>query len=125
MPHPCALPNHKGPFPFRDRLDKRRDIVRIVLAIRIEGNGIVRHVERIGKAGEKRSSLALVLLVTDDGHVREGCEDLGRGVCGTVIHHEHWKPKPQGLVQDFSEMPPMVVCRDDDSEAKRHGLFTR
>jgi hypothetical protein len=47
---------------------------------------------------------------------------LGRGVCGTVIHHEHWKPKAQGFLQNFSELPPMVVCRDDNSEATRHGL---
>jgi hypothetical protein len=125
MPHPCSLPNHKGPFPFRDRLNKRRDIVRIMLAVSVYGDGIVRHLESRGKAGEKGNSFPQVLLVTDDGHVGERSEDLGRGVCGTVIHHEHWKPKPQSLVQDFSEMPPMVVCRDDDSEAKRHGLFTR
>jgi hypothetical protein len=58
-------------------LDKRWDIGRIMLTVRVQGDGIVRYFESKGKAFEKRGSFTHVLVVADDGRLRERSEDLG------------------------------------------------
>ena len=74
---PDRFPSTRGRFPFRAHLHKRGDIVRMMLAVGVEGDGVVRRFERSGEAVEKGRSFALVHPVTDDGNVREGSEELG------------------------------------------------
>jgi hypothetical protein len=63
---------------LRDCAEEERDIVRVVLAVRIQGDGIVRCFKSKGKSLEKSGSFTLVLIVTENGHLREGGKDLRR-----------------------------------------------
>ena len=60
-----------------DRPNERWDVVWVMLAVSIQGYSAVGHVESQGKTVEKRSSFPQVLIVTQDGHLREVSEDSG------------------------------------------------
>jgi hypothetical protein len=50
---------------------------------------------------------------------RKRSEDLGSGVCRSIIHYNDRQPEPEGLLYYPPYLPPMVVSRNDNGKAER------
>ena len=73
-------------------LEHRHDILRIVLTIAIEGDGISK-THRLGLTESSLQSCTLTTVLVERHHrqsvLDESCEDTGRGIGTTVVDHNH------------------------------------
>jgi hypothetical protein len=51
---------------------------------------------------------------------RKGSEDIGSGVCRSIIHHDHRQPELETFFNDPTYPCPMVISRNDNGTPKRH-----
>jgi hypothetical protein len=54
-------------------------------------------------------------------YARKGGEDIGSGVCRSIIHHNHRQPELKTFLDDPPHLRPMVISGNDNGTAKRYG----
>jgi hypothetical protein len=51
---------------------------------------------------------------------RKGSEDIGSGVCRSIIHHDHRQPELETFFNDPTHPCAMVIGRNDNGTPKRY-----
>jgi hypothetical protein len=121
MLHPHPLSYHKGSLPYWDCPNQGKDSFWIVLPVGIDGNGPVSYPESCSKPCKQRSSFTLILHMAYHCYARKGSEDIGSGVCRSIIHHNHRQPELEAFLNDPPYLWPMVISGNENGIAKRFG----
>ena len=104
---------------FAVSFQEQRDVLREVLAVGVQGNGIGKTgLPCLAKAFLKRISFPLILFDNDKaGLFRQGCQPGRRIICATVQHHKNVLAEGLRPRHYIGHGPRIVECGDDNADS--------
>ena len=109
--------HNEGSRVFFVSLQKLRDLLRIVLTIAIERDGIGKaHIERFTKSGLQSRSLTTVLWECHKRDTLDSTQYTCCSICAAIVYHNHIVTLCKCLLHHTTNGSVIIICRNHHTD---------